>query len=52
MQIQLSFMVELPTPKTTMWDQLTDEQKAVVIEGIARLIARMIGADSHPEHEQ
>lgn len=49
MQIQLSFMVELPTPKTSVWDQLDDEQRAVVIKGVARLIAKMMGADSHQE---
>ena len=49
MQIQLSFMVELPTPKTSVWDQLDDEQKAVVIEVVARLIAKMINADTHQE---
>jgi hypothetical protein len=42
MQPKLSFMDELPVPRISVWDQLDDEQKNVVIETIARLIARMI----------
>ena len=49
MQIQLSFMVELPITKTSVWDQLDEDQKAVVIESVARLVVKMILADSHQE---
>ena len=49
MQIQLTFMVEFPTPKTSVWDQLDDGQKVVVIEVVARLITKMISGDSHQE---
>jgi hypothetical protein len=53
MQIQLSFE-NIPTPKTAVWDQLDDEQKAVVIESLARLIAKMILAEkpSGAEHDR
>ena len=49
MQIQLSFMDELPIPKTSVWDQLNDEQKAVMIESVARLMAKVILAENNPE---
>ena len=52
MQIQLNFMVELPIPATSAWDQLDDDQKAVVIESVARLIAKMILADNSQEPKQ
>jgi hypothetical protein len=42
MQIKLSFMEKVPIPKTAVWDQLDDEDKAVVMESVARLIAKMI----------
>jgi hypothetical protein len=42
-------MSELPIPKTSVWDQLDDDQKAVVIENVARLVAKMILGDSHEE---
>jgi len=45
MQIQLSFMEEIPIPKTAVWDQLDDERKAVVIESLARLVAKVILAE-------
>jgi hypothetical protein len=49
MQIKLSFMEDLPVPQTSVWDQMDDEQKTVVIETIARLIAKMISVQNHQE---
>ena len=43
MQIQMSFVEEkIPIRKTAVWDQLDDEHKAIVIESIARFMAKMI----------
>jgi len=44
-QTKLSFMDDLPVPQTSVWDQLDDEQKRVVIEMLSRLIAKMIVAE-------
>jgi hypothetical protein len=52
MQIRLSFMNQLPALKTSVWEQLDDEQKAVVIESLARLIAKMTLPESHQEPQQ
>jgi hypothetical protein len=52
MQIQLSFMEEIPIRKTAVWDQLDDEQKAVVIESLSRLVAKMILAEKPSGAEQ
>jgi hypothetical protein len=52
MQIKLSFVDDLPVPQTSVWDQMDNEQKAVVIETIARLIARMISAETHQGAEE
>jgi hypothetical protein len=41
-QTKLSFMEDLPVPQISVWDQLDDEQKSVVIEILSRLIAKMI----------
>jgi len=41
-QTKLSFMDDLPVPKTSVWDQLNDEQKNVAAEIIARLMAKII----------
>ena len=49
MQTKLSFMADLPVSKTSVWDQVDDEQKAVVIETAARLIAKMILAQNDQE---
>ena len=49
MQIKLSFMDDLPVPQTSVWNQIDDEQKTVVVETIARLIAKMITAENHQE---
>ena len=49
MQIQMSFMEEIPIRKTAVWDQLDDEHKAIVIESVARFMAKMILADNNQE---
>jgi|KBSMisStaDraftv2_1062788.scaffolds.fasta_scaffold6769113_2 hypothetical protein len=50
MQIQMSFVEEkIPIRKTAVWDQLDDEHKAIVIESIARFMAKMILADNNQE---
>ena len=48
MQIKLTFL-DLPVSQISVWDQLDDEQKNVVIETVARLIAKMILAENNPE---
>jgi hypothetical protein len=50
-QTKLSFMDDLPVPKTSVWDQLNDEQKIVFAETIARLIAKMILAENNQEQK-
>jgi hypothetical protein len=50
MQIQMSFMEEkIPIRKLTVWDQLDDEHKAIVIESVARFMAKMILAGNNQE---
>lgn len=49
MQIQMSFMEEIPIRKTAVWDQLDDEHKAIVIESVARFITKVILADNNQE---
>jgi hypothetical protein len=50
-QTKLSFMDCLPVPKTSVWDQLNDEQKNVAAETIARLMARIILAKNNQEQK-
>ena len=52
MPIQLSFMDQPPAATTSVWEQVDDEQKAVVIESLARLIAKMILAERHQELQE
>ena len=47
MQIKLSFMEDLPVPHLSVWDQLEEEHKSVVMEMLARVIAKMIAAEQH-----
>ena len=47
MQTKLSFMEDLPAPHRSVWDQLEDEHKIVVLEMLARVIAKMIAAEQH-----
>jgi len=44
-------MDDLPVAKTTVWDQLNDEQKTIAAETIARLIAKMILAENNQEQK-
>jgi hypothetical protein len=50
-QTKLSFLDDLPVPKTSVWDQLNDEQKNVVAETIARLMAKIILAKNNQEQK-
>ncbi len=47
MQTKLSFMEDLPVPHLTVWDQLEEEHKSIVLEMLARIIAKMIAAEQH-----
>ena len=49
MQRYLNF-VELPIPEAQVWETLENEQKAVAIEVLARLIAQT--ADPRPRQEE
>ena len=51
MQTKLSFMDDVPIPQISMWDQLDEEQKRVVIEMLARLITKMIVAEKKQEQK-
>ena len=51
MQSKLSFMDDVPILQISMWDQLDAEKKRVVIETLARLITKMVVAESNPEHK-
>jgi len=46
-QTKLSFMEDLPVPHLTVWDQLEEEHKSIVLEMLARIIAKMIAAEQH-----
>ena len=45
MQTKLSFMEDLPVRHRSVWDQLEEEHKSVVLEMLARVIAKMIAAE-------
>ena len=47
MQTKLSFMEDLPLGHQSMWDRLAEEDKSVVLEKLARVIAKMIAAEQH-----
>ena len=47
MQTKLSFMEDLPVPHLSVWDQLEEEHKNIVMEMLARVIAKMITAEQH-----
>ncbi len=47
MQTKLSFMEDLPEPHLSVWDQLEEEHKSVILEMLARVIAKMIAAEQH-----
>jgi hypothetical protein len=44
-QTKLSFMEDLPVPHRSVWDQLQEEHKTVVLEMLARVIAKMIATE-------
>jgi hypothetical protein len=46
-QTKLSFMEDLPVPHLSVWDQLEEEHKSVILEMLARVIAKMIAAEQH-----
>jgi hypothetical protein len=46
-QIKLSF-IEDSAPSQRTWSELQEDEKRAAIEALARLIARMIGADKKP----
>lgn len=48
MQMRLPFL-DAPVPETSVWDALEDDQRAVVIEVLARLLAKAAVADAAPE---
>ena len=50
-QTKLSFMEEVPIPHPSVWDQLDEEAKRVVIEMLARLASEMIVAKNNQEHK-
>ena len=47
MQNKLSFMEDLPLIHLSVWDQLEEEHKSVVLEMLARVIAKMVAAEQH-----
>ena len=47
MQTKLSFMEDLPVPHRLVWDQLEEEHKSVILEMLARVIAKMIASEQH-----
>jgi hypothetical protein len=46
-QSKLSFMEDLPLVQLAVWDQLEEEHKSVILEMLARVIAKMIAAEQH-----
>jgi hypothetical protein len=48
MQMRLPFL-DAPVPETSVWDALEDAHRAVVIEVLARLLAKAAVADAAPE---
>ena len=49
MQLKLNFL-DLPVPQSYLWEQLDQEQRAKVIEAIARLIAKTALATNDQEY--
>ena len=50
MQLELRF-AEIPVVETQVWNQLDDEQRAVVIETLARVIAQVaVTVNEEEEH--
>jgi hypothetical protein len=40
-------MEDLPLVQLSVWDQLEEEHKSVILEMLARVIAKMIAAEQH-----
>ena len=47
MQSKLSFMEDLPVVHLSVWDLLEKEHQKIVMEMLARVIAKMIAAEQH-----
>ena len=47
MQTKLSFIEDLPAAHLSLWDQLEEEHKRVVLEMLAGAIAKMIVGEQH-----
>ena len=50
MQLDLRFL-EIPVVETNVWNQLDDEQRAIVIETLARVIAQVGVSETGQEGE-
>ena len=51
MQIQLSFVEELPPSEKSVWEQFDDERRAVAVEGIARLMVKAVSDKNNQESQ-
>jgi hypothetical protein len=51
-QTKLSFMEDLPVARLSVWDQLEEEHKSVVLEMLARVIAKMIATEQDLRSKQ
>ena len=49
MQLKLTFL-DLPLPQTFPWELVDQEQRAIVIEAFARLIAKKVLANNDQEN--
>jgi len=49
-QLHLDFL-DIPAPEMCVWDRLDEEQKAIVIELVTRLIAKAALASNSPEKD-
>jgi hypothetical protein len=47
-QLNLNF-TDIPLPETCLWEQLSDEQKQIVIETLARLLVKATRSGEHRE---
>jgi hypothetical protein len=47
-QLSLS-LLDLPNPHAAIWEALAQEQRVVVIEALARLLAKAAGAEAQQE---
>jgi hypothetical protein len=48
-QLKLTFL-DLPLPQTFLWEFVDQEQRAIVIEAFARLIAKKVLANNDQEN--